>query len=67
MQGKSFDGNKFDYSQLDLSLFDDPNMTVEHTITSYQAQVSGINNEYNRTLAAYQKALNSYNGFISRF
>lgn len=61
------EGRKFDYSQLDLSLFDDPNMTVEHTITSYQAQVSGINNEYNRTLAAYQKALNSYNGFISRF
>lgn len=62
-----FEGRKFDYSQLDLSLFEDPNMTVEHTITSYQDQVNGINNEYNKTLAAYQKILNSYNGFKARF
>lgn len=61
------EGRKFDYSQLDLSLFEDSNMTVEHTITSYQDQVNGINNEYNKILAAYQKVLNSYNGFKAKY
>lgn len=61
------EGKKFDYSQLDLSLFEDPNMTVEHTITSYQDQVNGISNEYNKTTLAYQNALNKYNGFKNRF
>ena len=61
------EGRKFDYSQLDLSLFEDNNMTIEHTITSYQDQVNGIQNEYNKVFNAYQKVLNSYNGFKNRF
>lgn len=59
-------GNKFDYSKLDLSLFDDPNMTSEITINNYNDQYQGIINEYNKTEASYKKALGDYNNYIAK-
>ena len=60
------EGKKFDYSLLDLSLFEDPNMTSEITINNYDDQNQGITNEYNKKLAAYKKSLQDYNNFIAK-
>ena len=60
------EGNKFDYSQLDLSLFDDPNMIEDITINNYNDQYQGIINEYNKKDAAYKKALGDYNNYIAK-
>lgn len=60
------EGKKFNYSQLDLSLFDDPNMTSDITINNYNDQYQGIINEYNKKEAAYKKALGDYNNYIAK-
>ena len=60
------EGNKFDYSQLDLSLFEDTNMTEEITINNYNDQLIGITNEYNKKEASYKKTLQDYNNFIAK-
>ncbi len=59
-------GNKFDYSQLDLSLFDDPGMVSDITINNYNDQLIGITNEYNKKEAAYKKALSDYNNYMTK-
>ena len=60
------DGKKFDYSQLDLSLFNDVNMTSDITINNFNDQYQGIINEYNKKEAAYKKALGDYNNYIAK-
>ena len=60
------EGKKFDYSQLDLSLFDDPNMIEDITINNYNDQYQGIISEYNKKDAAYKKALGDYNNYIAK-
>lgn len=60
------EGKKFDYSQLDLSLFDDPNMTSDIRVNNYNDQYQGIINEYNKKDAAYKKALGDYNNYIAK-
>jgi len=60
------EGKKFDYSKLDLSLFDDPNMTNDITINNYTDQYQGIVNEYNKKEASYKKALHDYNNYITK-
>lgn len=60
------EGKKFDYSQLDLSLFDDPNMTSDITINNYNDQAQGITNEYNKKEASYKKALGDYNNYMAK-
>ena len=60
------EGKKFDYSQLDLSLFDDPNMIEDITINNYNAEYQGIINEYNKKDVAYKKALGDYNNYIAK-
>lgn len=59
-------GNKFDYSLLDLSLFEDSNMTEEITINNYNDQLMGIINEYNKKEASYKKALGDYNNYLTK-
>ena len=60
------EGKKFDYSQIDLSLFDDQNMTRDITINNYNDQYQGIINEYNKKESTYKKALGDYNNFIAK-
>lgn len=60
------EGNKLDYSQLDLSLFEDINMISEITINNYNDQYQGIINEYNKKEASYKKALGDYNNYIAK-
>lgn len=60
------EGKKFDYSQIDLSLFDDPNMTSDIRVNNYNDQYQGIINEYNKKEAAYKKALGDYNNYIAK-
>ena len=60
------ESKKIDYSELDLSLFDDPNMTSDITINNYNDQYQGIINEYNKKDAAYKKALGDYNNYIAK-
>jgi len=60
------EGRKFDYSLLDLSLFEDVNMTSDITINNYNDQDQGITNEYNKKEAAYKKALGDYNNYIAK-
>lgn len=60
------EGRKFDYSKLDLTLFDDPGMKEDITINNYNDQLMGITNEYNKKETSYKNALNNYNNFIAK-
>lgn len=57
-------GNNFDYSLLDLSLFDDNNMTMDFTLNGYNDQLLSMQNDFNILNATYQNKLNNYNNFM---
>lgn len=62
-----FNEKFFDYSKLDLSLFDDPNMKCDVKFGSYQEQLFGITNEYEKSKVAYLSKKSSYDNFIKKY
>ena len=65
---KSIFNNKyFDYSKLDLSLFDDPNMRCDITFGSYEEQLQSIYSEYEKSKKAYLSKKEIYDKYIEKY
>ena len=53
------EGKNFDYSLMDLSLFDDPNMTREFKLSGYSDQLTKLQRDESALSASYQKQMNN--------
>lgn len=62
-----FNGKHFDYSKLDLSLFDDPNMRCDVTFGSYLEQMQGISSDFESAKEDYLKQQETYDKFIEKY
>ena len=60
------EGKNFDYSLMDLSLFDDPNMTREFKLSGYSDQLTKLQRDESALSASYQKQMNNYNNFKAK-
>lgn len=54
-------GNKFDFSEMDLSLFDDPHMTLDISLTDFSEQAISINKDYLDSISSLSKVEKQYN------
>lgn len=59
-------GRNFDYSIMDLSKFDDPNMTREFKLSGYNDQLTKLQKEQSLLSVSYQKQINNYNNFLAK-
>ena len=59
------EGKNFDYSLLDLTLFDDTNMTADFKLNNYQDQLNALIQEQTKMAQVYNSKLAKYNAFKS--
>lgn len=59
-------GKNFDYSIMDLSKFDDPNMTREFKLSGYNDQLTKLQKKQAQLSVSYQKQINNYNNFVAK-
>lgn len=60
-------GEMFDYSKLDLTLFDDPNMALDLDFDNYDAQKLKLTDDYNKLKDVYNIKKQNYVNFINKY